>query len=69
MPAQPTAIVTGAYRGLGQETCRQLAAKGYKVLLTARREQKGRSAADTLRQEGLDVIFHLLDWTRALGIT
>ena len=35
MPNQPVAVVTGAYRGLGLETCRQLAAKGYTVVLTA----------------------------------
>jgi NAD(P)-dependent dehydrogenase (short-subunit alcohol dehydrogenase family) len=31
-----TAVVTGASRGLGLETCRQLAAKGYAIVLTAR---------------------------------
>jgi NAD(P)-dependent dehydrogenase (short-subunit alcohol dehydrogenase family) len=57
------AIVTGAYRGLGFETCRQLARQGYRVVLTARKEPQGRGAAETLREEGLDVTFHPLDVT------
>jgi NAD(P)-dependent dehydrogenase (short-subunit alcohol dehydrogenase family) len=61
MPNKSVAIVTGAYRGLGLETCRQLAARGFSVILTARREKEGRAAAEALRQEGLDVGFHLLD--------
>jgi NAD(P)-dependent dehydrogenase (short-subunit alcohol dehydrogenase family) len=61
MPNNSVAIVTGAYRGLGLETCRQLAARGFSVILTARREKEGRAAAEALRQEGLDVGFHLLD--------
>jgi NAD(P)-dependent dehydrogenase (short-subunit alcohol dehydrogenase family) len=63
MSNKPVALVTGAYRGLGLETCRQLAGRGYTVILTARREQQGRAAADELRSEGLDVGFHQLDVT------
>ena len=63
MPNQPVAVVTGAYRGLGLETCRQLAARRHTVILTARREREGRAAAERLRAEGLDVAFHLLDVT------
>lgn len=37
--SKPIALVTGANRGLGQETCRQLAARGYEVIATARRPQ------------------------------
>jgi NAD(P)-dependent dehydrogenase (short-subunit alcohol dehydrogenase family) len=61
MPNKSVAVVTGSYRGLGLETCRQLAARGYSVILTARREKEGRAAAEALRREGLDVGFHLLD--------
>lgn len=63
MPDKPVALVTGAYRGLGLETCRQLAAKGYSVILTARREQEGRTAADNLRSANFDIRFFLLDVT------
>ncbi len=60
---QRTAVVTGANRGIGLETCRQLAREGVKVILTARDEKKGQDACDTLKQESLDVLFHQLDVT------
>ena len=40
-----TALVTGGNRGLGLETCKELAARGYSVLLAARNEQEGGKAA------------------------
>ncbi len=49
------ALVTGATRGLGLETVRQLAAKGVRVLLGARDLQAGEAKAAPLRVEGLDV--------------
>jgi len=61
MSSKPVALVTGAYRGLGLETCRQLAVKGYAVVLTARRESEGRAAVRQVRDEGLDIGFQLLD--------
>jgi NAD(P)-dependent dehydrogenase (short-subunit alcohol dehydrogenase family) len=61
MSNKSVAVVTGAYRGLGYETCRQLAKLDYKVILTARREAEGRAAAEALQREGLDVSFYPLD--------
>jgi len=49
------AVVTGGNRGIGFETCRQLARSGLTVVLAARDAAKGRAAAEGLRQEGLDV--------------
>lgn len=63
MSEQPIALVTGAYRGLGQETCRQLALLGYQVVLTARREREGQAAADALAGDGHSVLFQPLDVT------
>lgn len=54
------ALVTGANRGLGKETVRQLAVKGFHVILTSRSES-GREVARQFKVQGLDVIFHQLD--------
>src|SRR3984893_12250786 len=55
------ASVTGANRGIGLETVKQLAQQGMHVLLGARNEAKGLEAAKKLKSEGLDVEFILLD--------
>lgn len=57
------ALVTGAYKGLGFEWCRQLAKAGCKVILTARGFEKARDAAGKLNGENLVV------YPRALGVT
>jgi NAD(P)-dependent dehydrogenase (short-subunit alcohol dehydrogenase family) len=57
------AVVTGANRGLGLETCRQLAQQGYQVILTSRDAVKGEAAAASLQQQGLTVTFHPLEVT------
>ena len=55
------ALVTGGNRGLGFETCRQLAKLGLGVILTARNITKGQIAAKELVKMGLDVVFYELD--------
>jgi NAD(P)-dependent dehydrogenase (short-subunit alcohol dehydrogenase family) len=55
------ALVTGANRGLGFETCRQLAQLGLTVILSARDLTKCEVAANQLIERGLDVIFYELD--------
>ncbi|MEW5861762.1 MAG: SDR family oxidoreductase [Cyanobacteriota bacterium] len=62
------AIVTGANRGLGFETCRQLAKRDIQVILTSRDEAKGKAAVEKLQAEGLDVVSHPLDVTSAESI-
>jgi NAD(P)-dependent dehydrogenase (short-subunit alcohol dehydrogenase family) len=57
----PIALVTGANRGIGRETARQLAAKGYSVILSARDEAKAKAAAEELAAEGGDVRSLVLD--------
>jgi len=49
------ALVTGAYKGLGFECCRQLGKIGYKVILTARNPASANTAAELLKHEGLDI--------------
>jgi NAD(P)-dependent dehydrogenase (short-subunit alcohol dehydrogenase family) len=41
-------LVTGANRGIGQEVCCQLAARGHTVLLTARSAEAAATAAKTV---------------------
>lgn len=55
------AVITGANRGIGFETARQLGQQGIKVLLGARSAEKGKEAAEKLKAEGLDAEFILLD--------
>lgn len=55
------AVVSGGNKGIGFEICRQLAAKGLRVVLTSRDPDKGRDAAERLRNEKLDVLFRVLD--------
>jgi len=46
------ALVTGGNRGIGLEVCRQLAAKGLRVILTARDPAKAKAAAASLGGAG-----------------
>jgi NAD(P)-dependent dehydrogenase (short-subunit alcohol dehydrogenase family) len=55
------ALVTGANRGIGFETCRQLSQLGLTVVLTSRDTVKGEIATKQLKDKGLDVVFHRLD--------
>jgi NAD(P)-dependent dehydrogenase (short-subunit alcohol dehydrogenase family) len=48
------ALITGANRGLGFETARQLGKLGITVLMSARDEAKGEAAAAELKKEGID---------------
>jgi NAD(P)-dependent dehydrogenase (short-subunit alcohol dehydrogenase family) len=55
------ALVTGANRGIGFETCRQLSQLNLTVLLTARDTTKGEVSTKQLTDKGLDVIYYQLD--------
>ena len=57
----PIVLVTGANRGIGFEICRQLAARGAEVILTARSKDAGNTAASKLAAQKVIVQFHPLD--------
>ncbi|MCB1489433.1 MAG: SDR family oxidoreductase [Bauldia sp.] len=63
------ALVTGGNRGLGRETCRQLASDGFRVILTARNDRQGRAAIAELADSGLSVAFRPLDVTDIASIS
>lgn len=50
-------LITGANKGIGFETARQLAELGYRVWLGARDSERGETAAKRLRDLGHDVNF------------
>jgi NAD(P)-dependent dehydrogenase (short-subunit alcohol dehydrogenase family) len=50
-----TVLVTGGNRGIGLEVCRQLGARGLKVLLGSRSLTDGENAALSLCEQGMDV--------------
>jgi NAD(P)-dependent dehydrogenase (short-subunit alcohol dehydrogenase family) len=55
------ALVTGANKGLGLETARQLAKEDISVIAGSRNKERGTEAVKALRGEGLDVEFLQLD--------
>ena len=57
------ALITGANKGIGFETARQLAATGMTVFLGSRDLGRGETAAHALRSEGLDATAIALDVT------
>jgi NAD(P)-dependent dehydrogenase (short-subunit alcohol dehydrogenase family) len=63
-----TALVTGANKGIGFETARQLGQRGMTVLVGARDEVRGVRAVDTLRAENVDARFVALDVTNAASV-
>lgn len=68
MTVQRTALVTGGNRGIGLEICRQLAARGLRVVLTARNAAKAEAAARSLRRPGGEIVSAGLDVTDAASI-
>ncbi len=62
------ALITGANKGLGLETARQLGKLGYVVLLGSRDALKGEVAARQLRDDGVDARVVKLEVTKQADI-
>jgi NAD(P)-dependent dehydrogenase (short-subunit alcohol dehydrogenase family) len=62
------ALITGANKGIGYETARQLGAQDMTVLVGARDADRGREAEQALRDGGADAHFVQLDVTDAKSI-
>ncbi|WP_433285634.1 SDR family oxidoreductase [Micromonospora sp. CA-244673] len=62
------ALITGANKGIGLATARQLGARGMTVLVGARDTTRGREAADKLRAEGVDTRVVPLEVTDAASV-
>ena len=62
------ALVTGANKGIGRETARQLGARGFTVLAGARDEGRGQAAEKELRDEGVNARFVQLEVTDAESV-
>jgi NAD(P)-dependent dehydrogenase (short-subunit alcohol dehydrogenase family) len=59
------ALVTGANRGIGFETARQLGQKGITVVVAARSQSAAEETASKLKAEGIDAFPVNLDTTKA----
>ncbi|WP_172253264.1 SDR family NAD(P)-dependent oxidoreductase [Saccharibacillus deserti] len=63
-----TVLITGANKGIGYETARQLGKQGYFVFLGARDERKGNEAVRSLREEGIEAAYIRIDAADAATI-
>lgn len=68
MRTKKIALITGANKGIGLETARQLGQKQMTVLLGVRDQKKGKEAVAKLRKEGLDARALVLDVSESASI-
>jgi NAD(P)-dependent dehydrogenase (short-subunit alcohol dehydrogenase family) len=63
-PSATIALITGANKGIGLATARQLGAKGIHVLVGARNVERGSTAVAALQEEGIVAEFIEIDLTK-----
>lgn len=66
--ANTIVLITGANKGIGKETARQLGARGATVLIGSRDEARGQQAVGELTADGADARFVQLDVTDGSSI-
>ncbi len=66
--AKKVALISGANKGIGLETARQLGKQGVTILLGARDLAKGEAAAAELKKEGIDARAVKLDVVNAADV-
>ncbi len=67
--AGKTAVVTGATSPMGRATCRAFAANAVKLVINARTQAKLNDLAQTLREEGAEVLASAADCATDEGVT
>jgi NAD(P)-dependent dehydrogenase (short-subunit alcohol dehydrogenase family) len=63
-----TVLITGANRGIGLESARQLTRRGFQVVIAARDERSGRKVADAITAENGKATFLHLDVSNSASI-
>ncbi|MFD0048740.1 SDR family oxidoreductase [Actinomycetes bacterium NPDC127524] len=63
--SQKTAIITGASSGIGQATAKELAGKGFSVMLAARREERLQELKREIEENGGKAEYKVTDVTSA----
>jgi NAD(P)-dependent dehydrogenase (short-subunit alcohol dehydrogenase family) len=63
VPVEKIALITGANKGIGFEIARQLGEQGSVVLIGARDEMRGKTAADSLASRGITAVPLRIDVT------
>lgn len=61
--SEKVALITGANKGIGFETARQLGAQGITILVGSRNQQQGEQAASALQAKGIEARALALDIT------
>lgn len=66
---EKSVLITGAYRGLGLETGKLLAAQGWKIYISARKEREGKAAVEEIRALSGQAEFLFMDMDDAASIS